>query len=1140
MAIVLAQQTFGVAQAPKTLNFYNIDNTTGLPHNYINEIVVDSLGFVWIATNNGLCRYDSPENIKIFKKGDLGLASSNIRSLHADKDSTLWVGTSFGGITRMDPGNKEQKTYLANGENGKTLSNDEVLAIQCIEDDEVWIGTEYGLNVLNKVTDSIHQFKVDFNDEFAINASAILDIFVDNQSRIWIGTWDGGLYLYLPSKSGSISEGKFRRFEVSTHEGSRHVWKIYQDSEGRYWIATHSGGLYLMQLPSDASQDIDQQKWEPIFHQFLNKPPETHSISSDYIQDIKEDASGNIWIATVHGLNIIDKSNLDHISGEDYNEAPVNIHFQRHYYDPSLKGSLNNNNLTSILRDKQGIMWIGTISGLNQYNWYTNQFEIFNVTNSINGNENPIELINNIYLKNDDIAILASDLNGIIEYDLKNHTVIQNSKYKNDLLTNNVTYIHPDTKDLFYIGTTEGVAKVNIKTGGSTLYNLPSVANSKGKNTHISCIFKDSKGRLWVGTEDGLLTLNEQTKQYTFYYQKHDDDSSISDNSITQIFEDSHHNIWITTFDGLNLLTEKNGFAFKRFRKDNTKYTETIPSNQITAVDEYNQSVYFGTHNGLFRYKLDTKTFELIKTSDKILSFLSFEITKNGELWGATSDGVLRLNLENQDIKLFSKNDGIGDLSFSINTSFKDKNEDIYFGGIRGFVKIQASNIKKNTKPPNIYITEIETINSTTTNNYTAIHLQEIELEPDNFYLSINYAAPNNNQGNFNQYAYKLEGFGDEDWKYVGNKQQAIYTNLEPGEYTFKVKGSNNEGIWSTENATLKIKVKPTLLETTWIQLLAAIFSFGLLQFSILWYTRNIKKRNQFLSDYNQKLNAQIDINELAQKALEKRETYMKRLLSKLDVSNKELVRSNKDLEQFAYVASHDMKEPLRTVGTFTDLLHRKYYTSFDPAAQSYLNFISEGVDRMSALINSLLTYSQVGKQDVEFKLIDINNLVKSKIKDLSHLIEESNATINIHQLPKVHCVGNQIGMVFYNLILNALKFNKSEQPKITISCEEDKEFWTFAVSDNGIGIAKEYQNQIFEIFKRLHRREEYEGTGIGLALCSKIVHRHDGKIWLNSEAGLGSIFYFTISKHIRTKEDKDNDNSSKYLEKEVEKILRA
>jgi light-regulated signal transduction histidine kinase (bacteriophytochrome) len=230
----------------------------------------------------------------------------------------------------------------------------------------------------------------------------------------------------------------------------------------------------------------------------------------------------------------------------------------------------------------------------------------------------------------------------------------------------------------------------------------------------------------------------------------------------------------------------------------------------------------------------------------------------------------------------------------------------------------------------------------------------------------------------------------------------------------------------------------------------------------------------------------------------------LRELVDKLEVSNREL-------EQFAYVASHDLQEPLRMVASFTQLLEKRYKGKLDEDADEYIGFIVEGAHRMKDLIDDLLVFSRFNTQANEFELFDMDTALNSVLSYLQPYMNENHAQITYDPLPSIMGDSSQIQQVLQNLLTNAIKFHGDEPPKIHISAEESGDEWTFVVSDNGIGIDSGHQEQIFEVFKRLHTREEYEGTGIGLSICKKIVERHGGRIWVESKPGKGSTFYFTI-----------------------------
>jgi PAS domain S-box-containing protein len=226
----------------------------------------------------------------------------------------------------------------------------------------------------------------------------------------------------------------------------------------------------------------------------------------------------------------------------------------------------------------------------------------------------------------------------------------------------------------------------------------------------------------------------------------------------------------------------------------------------------------------------------------------------------------------------------------------------------------------------------------------------------------------------------------------------------------------------------------------------------------------------------------------------------------------KELKRSNNELEQFAYVTSHDLQEPLRMVTSFLGLLSKKYKGKLDQDADEYIDFAVDGARRMQNMISDLLAYSRIGTRGKPFEAIDSEYTLKQALNNLQVAIEESGALVTYDPLPTVLADSSQLTQLFQNLVANAIKFrSKDVSPKVHISAESDGEEWIFSVRDNGIGIAQEFFGHIFVIFQRLHGRDEYPGSGMGLAICRKIVERHGGRIWVESQIGQGTAFYFTI-----------------------------
>lgn len=267
------------------------------------------------------------------------------------------------------------------------------------------------------------------------------------------------------------------------------------------------------------------------------------------------------------------------------------------------------------------------------------------------------------------------------------------------------------------------------------------------------------------------------------------------------------------------------------------------------------------------------------------------------------------------------------------------------------------------------------------------------------------------------------------------------------------------------------------------------------------------------IQDISQQKEDELRIEQLLEE-VQTSNTVLAQNASQLEKANDDLSRSNTELEQFAYVASHDLQEPLRMVGNFVELLEEEYEEQLDEEGKTYIQFAVDGVRRMSQLIDDLLQYSRVGRSDMKMKPTNLKMVLEKKLLDLSVKIKEENAKVNLKNIPEeILCEPSQLGIVFYNLVNNGIKFNNQSQPVVEVVGESQANDWLFKIQDNGIGIAKKNQDKIFEIFKRLHRKEEYAGTGIGLALVKRIITSHGGKIWLESELGKGTTFYFTVPK---------------------------
>ena len=263
--------------------------------------------------------------------------------------------------------------------------------------------------------------------------------------------------------------------------------------------------------------------------------------------------------------------------------------------------------------------------------------------------------------------------------------------------------------------------------------------------------------------------------------------------------------------------------------------------------------------------------------------------------------------------------------------------------------------------------------------------------------------------------------------------------------------------------------------------------------------------------------------SDLLQLTLEMEDRVAERT-AELAQANRELKRSNEELQHFAYVASHDLQEPLRKIASYTQLLEKRYGGQFDEKADKFIGYVTDGVQRMQTLINDLLAYSRVGTRGRPFEPTDCEEVFETAVSNLETAITETEARVTHDPLPTVMADGRQLVQAFQNLIANGIKFRREEPPQIHVTAKQEENEWVFSIRDNGIGIDEQYAERIFVIFQRLHTRTEYAGTGIGLAICKKIVERHGGRIWLESNVGEGTAFYFTIPE--RTERHAGDDDA--------------
>ena len=1114
------------------VRFENFTYEDGLPDNTVFQIVKDTSGFVWIATSGGLARYDGSNFKTIHHDEDNkdSPLSNQIKVLMVDSDNHLWIGTQKSGVSRYDITNDAYRHFDSEGQEGVALTDLKILSF--IEDSQgrIWIGTENGVNVWNKSTGEMIQFLHNPKDTTSLGGSAVLCTMEDSAGRIWLGTWGGGLNLLIPDKT-DFSKSTFKKFKNDPLQketiSENHVWSLYQDSQNRIWVGTFGGGLNLM-IPG--LNNTNERNFTAQFISYKHNVDNPLSLLNNDIYSIAEDDDNYLWIATGVGLSLID---LKTVGLPSYTDAHIahtipELNFINHERSRS-STSIIADVVRNVYIDDTKSCWLSIKGGISKYDKKGIKFKSALTVSDIDTESG----VASIVVQDADKHWLAVTNQGISEYriDDKTYTIHRGKKSKKTALNDHafISMMQHSNKEL-WIGTNSGLSIFN--TQQKTFKNYPL---GKSNNTQANNILEDSKGRIWIASNDGLFRIFSATKdslEYQLYKKSPDDENTISHNDISSLAEDDEGNIWATTWEGLNKITVNadDNLSVKRYFHDPEDPHSLGNDQEMICLKISNGEIWIANGAGLSRYQPDSDNFINYKHDDSlsISGVVAMEIDNAGDIWCSTLQGVFTFSPKNEKYRYFYEEDGLQGNHFALRSSYKDENGTIYFGGANGYTTIVPEEIEYNSDAPKIIITGFQVFTKEHYFDEPIERTKTIKLDHTENYFTIKFSALNFIQPSKNQYAYKLEGF-DEDWRYCGKQNFANYTSLPGGEYTFRVKGSNNDGVWNEKGASIKIIVTPPFWRTWWFWI-TVVGLVALLAY--LYYkqrTAAIRQRSRELEAFNAKLSSEIEVREKTENRLREREQKLTKAEKQLEETIEELQRSNKELEQFAYIASHDLQEPLRMVGSFVQLINRRYADKLDDAGREYIEFTVDGVNRMSDLIKGLLSFSRVGRQNANFELCNINVIIEKKMFDIRKYINERHAKVTIDKLPDaVYCDATQIGAIFYNLIVNAVKFNRKDKPKVAVKLvEENPTHWLFSVEDNGIGINSNYKEKVFGIFKRLNSSDEFKGSGIGLALCKRIVDNHDGDIWFESEEGQGTTFFFTISRHLK-KESEESVHEEK------------
>jgi ligand-binding sensor domain-containing protein len=849
------------------LKFEHLSRKQGLSQITVACIVQDIRGFMWFGTGDGLNKYDG-YSFTVYKHDPQDLQSlggNDVRSICEDKTGVLWIGTYGGGLNKFDQERGTFTSYKHDPNDPQSLSDNRVSSIYESKTGVLWIGTDGG--GFNKLVQGDNEespptftrYKHDPNDPQSLSNNDVFSIYEDHTGVLWIGTYGGGLNKLVPGDNEE-SPPTFVHYKQDPKgsQGLRNnvVLSIYEDRTGVLWIGTYSGGL----------NKFDREK--ETFTRYKHDPNDTQSLSDNGVSSIYEDRTGVLWIGTFGGgLNKL-------IPGNDVESPPTFVYYKHKPNDPQ---SLSGNDVRSIYEDQTGVLWIGG-GGLNKFDREKEKFGHYK-----KDSDDPQSLSGSsvfpIYEDRTGVVWIGTYGRGLNKFDREKETF---THYKHDpedpkSLSADIIYsIYEDQSGVLWIGTDGG--GLNKLVPGDNEESPPTFVHYKHDPDNpqslsaniVTSICEDQTGVLWIGTFGGglnqLVPGDNEESPPSFVHYKYDsnDPKSLSDSRVISIYKDQTGVLWIgTAGGGLNQLVrsdnEESPLTFIHYKQDPNN-PQSLNDNGVMSIHEdHTGALWIGTGSGLNKFDRARGTFQHYREKDGLPNDVIYGILEddNRNLWLSTNEGLSKFNLQTKKFRNYDIEDGLQNNEFNSHAYLKSRSGELFFGGINGFNIFHPDSIKDNTHIPPIAITEFQLNNVTVPVGFdsttgrsilekTIIETEEIELLHRDNVISFEFAALDYHIPEKNQYAYMMEGF-DQKWNYRDADNRFVtYTNLDPGEYTFRVKGSNNDGYWNEDGASLRIIILPPWWATTWAYLI-----YALILLSIIYFTWRLQlKRIRIKHDY--------------------------------------------------------------------------------------------------------------------------------------------------------------------------------------------------------------------------------------------------------------------------------------------------
>ncbi|MDQ7817262.1 MAG: two-component regulator propeller domain-containing protein [Melioribacteraceae bacterium] len=801
------------------ITFERIGKDQGLIPGNVNDILQDSTGFLWLATENGLCRYDGYSFI-YFKNqvNDLSSLSYNhVFSLLEDKNGIIWVGTLGGGLNKFNSRTGKFQRYMNDPADPGSISSNIIFKVYRDSQKRIWISTlGGGLNLFDPVNGIFKRYTHSKDNPNSISSNMVSALYEDREKNFWIGTFDGGMNLFIEQ------ENKFTHFKNNPLDvnslSHNQVMEFLEDDKGRFWVATFGGGVNLFDIAKKKFSSIRSNSNFPIKPDNLN------------VRKLLEDQE-SIWVGTYNGLFRFDKKTFEKTDL---------------YSNANDQKTINDNKIRSIFRDETGVVWVGTIVGLNKFDMMKKKFQIINFNDDYKNFLDNLKLVPSRFIS-EKILWAGPGKSTILKSNNRKLRFFGKVDESRGFNTLHSSSFYLDESNYLWVWSYNGIHYYDATK--DEFHNVQYVDDGtpSQRNNFVRWFYIDRRNRFWAGTMAGGLNFYDPGKDlFKRFIHNEADLNSLGDSRVSFVLEDSHGIIWIGTYGGLDIINEKEG-TFKHYRVIPNDST-CISNDRVNSIYESKSGdLWIGTYQGLNRYNRTNDNFEQFTTDQGLgdNTILSIQEDGNGNLWLRTNDGISKFDPVNRVFKNYNANDGLPLMELNGNISLVNNDGKMFFGFSNGLIHFYPDEIKDNPFKPRIVFTRLTIMdeevsigeNSPLTKPIN--NLDELELSYKDKIIGIEFSALHYSIPMKNKYAYTLEGFIDK-WVFVdANNRVAKFTNLDPGEYILKVKASNNDGIWSDTERSIRIIITPPYWETWWFRITLLIL-FLLLIF--LFYEMRLNK----------------------------------------------------------------------------------------------------------------------------------------------------------------------------------------------------------------------------------------------------------------------------------------------------------